>query len=316
MHTCPECGKTMATAGGLAIHIEMVHAAPEPPAPEPPVPEPAQAVAASARARTVPRAAPRPATGDLELPAWLRGWDPTIPLTALMVLGLVLAGVVAAVHRTASGGSGAATIQSAQTAGGGQQAANPAGDQKLAQTLVLDQNDFPDGWTFEPHVHDQADVEADRKLAACLGRPDPATLQTANLYGVDGKGSGLNAGSNVAVLRNQADATRDLDVLFSDKAIPCVKQDVIESLAREGTRVLDVGVGRFSLSTANVRSLGLHFEIAAARGPARALIYADEVVMQQGRVEGLTFFLSFNGRFPPDVEQTLVTRFAHKLANA
>src|SRR5439155_1239282 len=172
---------------------------PEPPAPEPPVPEPAQAVAASARARTVPRAAPRPATGDLELPAWLRGWDPTIPLTALMVLGLVLAGVVAAVHRTASGGSGAATIQSAQTPGDGQQAANPAGDQKLAQTLVLDQNDFPDGWTFEPHVHDQADVE---------------------------------------------------------------------------------------------------------------------VVMQQGRVEGLTFFLSFNGRFPPDVEQTLVTRFAHKLANA
>ena len=57
--------------------------------------------------------------------------------------------------------------------------ANPAGDQRLAQTLVLDQNDFPDGWTFAPHARDPRDAESSRKVAACLGRPDPATTQTA-----------------------------------------------------------------------------------------------------------------------------------------
>ena len=42
---------------------------------------------------------------------------------------------------------------------------------------------------------------------------------------------------------------------------------------------------------------------------------ADVVFLQQARVEGQALFLSFGGEFPVDVEQTLVTRFAHKLAS-
>jgi hypothetical protein len=62
--------------------------------------------------------------------------------------------------------------------------------------------------------------------------------------------------------------------------------------------------------------VALHTELAVAKGQARSLIYADVAFLQQGRVEGQALFLSFDGRFPLDTEQTLVTRFAHRLAGA
>ncbi len=40
------------------------------------------------------------------------------------------------------------------------------------------------------------------------------------------------------------------------------------------------------------------------------------VFLQQARAEGQAVFISFGTPFPIDTEQTLVTRFAHKLANA
>jgi hypothetical protein len=42
----------------------------------------------------------------------------------------------------------------------------------------------------------------------------------------------------------------------------------------------------------------------------------DAVFLQHGRVEGGALFRSFGGPFPVDTEQTLVTRFAHRLAGA
>ena len=88
MHTCPDCGKAMATAGGLEIHVEMHHAAPVPePAPEALAPPPPVA------------AVPAPAPSRRSAPI-LRGYDPTVPLTALLVVVMLMAGVGAAVHRS------------------------------------------------------------------------------------------------------------------------------------------------------------------------------------------------------------------------
>src|SRR6266480_2900372 len=92
MHTCPDCGKTMATAGGLEIHVEMYHAAPAPD----PEPEPIVTSTAVAHAPTdFPVPSPSPAPSPI-----LRGYDPTIPLTALLVVVMLIAGLGAAVHRS------------------------------------------------------------------------------------------------------------------------------------------------------------------------------------------------------------------------
>jgi hypothetical protein len=87
MHVCPECGKKIATAGGLEIHGELAHRATPPVVAEP---EPSFVVVVD----TPPT---RPASTPL-----LRGYDPTLPLTALLVLALLLAGIAVALHRTST----------------------------------------------------------------------------------------------------------------------------------------------------------------------------------------------------------------------
>ena len=91
MHVCPECGKTIATAGGLEIHSELAH-------------RPAPQVAAEPDVSFVvdaPSPGPLPSPGPAPA-SLLRGYDPTLPLTALLVLALLLAGVVVALHRSSA----------------------------------------------------------------------------------------------------------------------------------------------------------------------------------------------------------------------
>jgi hypothetical protein len=112
MHVCPECGKSMATAGGLEIHAEMAHAAP----PSAPATEPVDLVPAdlvrpdigSVAGEPRPQAwPPMPDPSAASSPAkiykpMLRGFDPTIPLTAILIVAMLLAGIAAAVGRSAN----------------------------------------------------------------------------------------------------------------------------------------------------------------------------------------------------------------------
>jgi hypothetical protein len=93
VHTCPDCGKTMATVGGLEIHVEMNHAAPA-----------AQPTAAPAPAAVDPTSVPMPVptpAARASAPI-LRGYDPTIPLTAVLVVVMLVAGIGAAMHRSSN----------------------------------------------------------------------------------------------------------------------------------------------------------------------------------------------------------------------
>ena len=83
----------MATAGGLEIHQQLYHAA-----------EPVQSNASEALApdlagpATAPVAPPAAERSPTASPL-LRRYDPTVPLTALLVLAILIAGIGAAVHR-------------------------------------------------------------------------------------------------------------------------------------------------------------------------------------------------------------------------
>ena len=126
----------------------------------------------------------------------------------------------------------------------------------------------------------------------------------------------MQAFSEVVVFRTPQLAAADLAAEGGPKADECAKQGLTRALAEQGITVTDVGVGRFALSTGNVRSVALHTEIAVAKGASSAVLHADVVFLQQGRVEGQAVFMSFGGQFPADTEQTMVTRFAHKVASA
>jgi hypothetical protein len=126
----------------------------------------------------------------------------------------------------------------------------------------------------------------------------------------------MQAASDVIVFRTPEQAATDFAAEGGAKADACAKQGLTRALAAAGITVRNIGVGRFALSTGNVRSVALHTEIAVAKGPASTVIHADVVFLQHGRVEGQALFMSFGGQFPLDIEQTLVTSFAHRLANA
>lgn len=306
MNVCEDCGKTMGTRGGLEIHMQIAHAAPEP-----------AAAAAAVAPVAVPRPARAPAT-EWQLPSFLSGVDPTLPLSALLVVALLVAGIGAALHR---GSAGPATASSTATAAAAPSmppvAVDLAADQKLAQSLVLTPTDYPDGWTFTPHQASPTDAADERAKAACLGLPDPAATEAANINGVDGQSpDGLQTSMGVVVFRTQAQAANNLAAEGGPAGIACAKQQITRQLARDGITVNDVGVGRFALSTGNVRSVALHAEVAMTKGPAHGVMAVDGVFLQHGRVEGGAFFLSLGGPFPVDTEQTLVTRFAHRLAGA
>ncbi|MBV9411495.1 MAG: hypothetical protein JO148_07860 [Acidimicrobiia bacterium] len=115
----------MATAGGLEVHTEMNHA----PAPAEVVlnpaaldadlqfdeaPERGRALAEAALSAVV-RSAPVRRT-----PHILRGYDPTLPLTAVLVLTMLVAGLGAVVHRSANSSHTAiASLASGSSATGG-----------------------------------------------------------------------------------------------------------------------------------------------------------------------------------------------------
>ena len=322
MNQCQECGKTMATMGGLEIHMELAHPAPKP-SPVPAVAGAAGFVEPIERARVaIPRTRPAGAgapTTELHLPAFLRGFDPTLPVTGLLVVAMLVAGVAAVFHRSSTTTPTAASAQAAPAPAPPSHplAVNPAADQKLAQSFVLDQGDYPDGWTFTPHQSSPSDAQDNRTDAACRGVPDPATVETADVSGMDAQqANGLQASTEVIVFQTAQQANADLASEAAPQAIACAKQGLTRALASDGIAVTDVGIGRFSLSTGNVRSVALHAEVAMRKGAAAGVLFADVVFLQQARAEGQAVFISSGGHFPLDTEQTLVTRFAHKLANA
>jgi hypothetical protein len=256
---------------------------------------------------------------ELHVPHFLHTVDPTLPITALLVLALFFAGLVAALHR----GSGHSPIAvGAQAAVPAVQAppvaVDPAGDQKLAQSMVLTQLDYPDGWAITPH-NAPPDVEAqsERILSTCLGLPDPANTQTASAPGPDGHETGVaTTTTRVMVFRTPQQAAADFAALGGAPAIGCLKDEITRNLVASGLAVRDVGIGRFAVSSGSVRNVALHCEVAVTDGQGTGVLQFDAVFLQQGRVEGELAVLSGDGQFPPDTEQTLVTRFAHKLANA
>jgi hypothetical protein len=315
MHTCTECGKTMATAGGLDIHMEMVHPAPAPvPVLEPVLQElavPAAAPTPRVETRTSAPAAP------LQLPAFLRRYDPTVPLTALLVLALFLAGVFSAVERGSESDAAAARLQSeaGPSAAASAPLVDPAADQRQAQSLVLDANDLPDGWTVQAHQAAPSDAQTSRDEATCLGLPDPATTDSTEAQGPDAGLQASQMGTAVKFTKTEQQARDYATAQTGPKAEACFKDFTIKGLSGPGTVVNKVGIGRFTVSTGNVRSIATHTEVAVTDNGQPGLIFVDVVYLQQGRAIGQAYFVSFGSPFPSDVEQTVVTRFAHKLAS-
>ncbi len=91
VHLCDECGKRLATIGGLEIHMEMAHPR------QCPAPAPATAELQTVTSPPMGRAQPARAARAPRAP-FLGGIDPAEPLAWVLTVLLFLGGVIAAVH--------------------------------------------------------------------------------------------------------------------------------------------------------------------------------------------------------------------------
>jgi hypothetical protein len=183
MHTCSQCGKAMATLGGLEIHVELSHAAPTPE----PEPEAAPTPAAPVQTAT-PVTSPAPAASPI-----LRGYDPTIPLTALLVVVMLFAGIGVAVHRSGSPSHHlvAAVTSDAETSSG--DLSTPTSIVPVPRQTPATPAPSPGGSPAaippagsQPPVAAQTSAPCQQAIATLSTRPSKRSVDIANLMRANG----------------------------------------------------------------------------------------------------------------------------------
>jgi hypothetical protein len=226
-------------------------------------------------------------------------------MTPVRLSAVVLAAFVAC------GGGGPASTPSA----------SPSNDAGRAKLLVLTQTDLPEGWRASPHKTDPIAAREDTRLAACSGAPDPATSQSADVFGnVFGQGA-QTINSEVVYFKTPASAARAVAAIRSARAVACAKASarpvVAEQLRLQGlsAKIVSLTVTRRTLP---VRGAVSAFRIAVGleASGARIAVLEDVVILAAGRAQVRATFVDVGVPFPPALELTLVKKLSAKLLTA
>ncbi len=197
--------------------------------------------------------------------------------------------------------------------------AQPTDDPGRARALVLAEGDLPDGWHASVHSGDSVVEQENIRLAVCTGAPDPAAVQTADVFGRDfGQGAQI-IGSEGVFVRTAADATKAIAALKSIRAIRCatasVRPILIEQLHKQGVQATVRSV-RVTRLTIPVRGFVAGFRVVATLSAVGATltVFQDAVFLAKGRAQVRATFIDVGIAFPMDLEIALVTKLSAKLA--
>jgi hypothetical protein len=175
IHTCEECGKRLATGGGLEIHMAMSHGA-DAPAPEDVAPLDAQPATSLAPPSDAVLSPPMglPPTPKPPRPPRFGGLDPAEPLAWVLTVLLFLGAVAAAVHHPhppsdVSGAIAASTAIPDSTP----TTADPAKEDEIAKGAMPGPDELP-GWS----VVTARTVPNEELTSAGTCSPDPSLTQS------------------------------------------------------------------------------------------------------------------------------------------
>jgi hypothetical protein len=180
-----------------------------------------------------------------------------------------------------------------------------------ARAINFTATDFPGGWTSSPSNNQSGSAE-DAKLAACAGAPSPASSDVADVYSADFTSQGLDASSDVTVLRTAQLAQEDLAAIRGDRALACFRQllpELATADAPPNSQLAVDSVERLSVPSYADRSFGYRVAFtlqAAGTGPVHG--FADIIGFLHDRYEVGGNFLGIDTPFPASLEQSLMAK--------
>lgn len=192
-------------------------------------------------------------------------------------------------------------------------------DAALARSANLRLADFPTEWRSTPIPPGTADanVENNRALADCMGRPRPEEIRTALADSEDFSARDTRrVTSSVQLVRTEDLARDDFAALRTDQALSCHKAQIDAEFARQLPpeaspqtaieRQADFPL--FAEETVAYRVTATTLEQGAQ---VRRVI--DLVFLRKGRVEASVNFLNVGTPFPPELQRTLLQRMVARL---
>jgi hypothetical protein len=193
-----------------------------------------------------------------------------------------------------------------------------AGDTATARTIVLQQADMPPGWRGAPHSDDPIERARARDLTLCLGRPDPETTRSAIVYGPDFSNGQMQVSSISTVLKTTDDALADLAAVRGPKYGECLVTSFRDDLTRQApdARVENVASEPLPVASFGDGSVGIRLTADLVYPDRTERLFADLVYVSKDRATVSATFFSFGSPFPPALEQSLVSRLGHRVADA
>src|SRR5438874_5035300 len=197
----------------------------------------------------------------------------------------------------------------------------PTNDAGRARLLLLTQADLPAGWRASRHRSDPVSDREDKKLADCIGAPDPARSVSADVFGdVFGQGAQTIA-SEVVFSRRTADATKAVAALKVRRVISCataaVRPVLAEQLKLQGlsATIRSVSVKKRALA---VKGVVTAFRVVAnlTASGAAITVQEDVVILARGRAQVRATFVDVGVAFPSGLELSVVKKLSGKLFHA
>lgn len=225
----------------------------------------------------------------------------------------VVAVLVLAVAAGCGGGGG-----SDDDAVGPAPATGQAGDQATARTIVLQQADMPSGWRSSPHTETPEEQERSRAFARCLGRTDPEPTRSATVYGPDLTNGQIQVSSVATVLKTVDDARADLDAVRGPKYGGCVATALEDDVRRQasGARVEGVAVEPLTVEQFGDGSVGIRVTANLVYPDRTDRLFADVIYISKDRATASATFSSFANPFPGTLQQSMISRIGHRVADA
>lgn len=195
-------------------------------------------------------------------------------------------------------------------------AGGKAGDTATARTIVLQQADMPAGWRGAAHTETTLEKERARDLSICLGRPEPATFQSALVYGPDLSLGQQQVSSIATVLNTVDDAKADLAAVRGPKYGSCLVPAFRDDLRRQAgdAKVENVATEPLQVENFGDGSVGIRLTADLVYADHTDHLFADLVYISKDRSTVSATFFSFAQPFPAQLEESLVSRMGHRLA--